>query len=290
MKIPKDLGASDWGGMVLTEEQLEYARNDVRYLHRLKEKLERELKKANLEKVFEMESKLILVTAGMEVRGFPIATGPMCSLKEVAEFDAEKALRGIRAAFGDDSLNPASPSQLIKAFAKAGVVVQNTDEETLKNMTDDERAKQILEYRAVAKLSSMIESLLKEAVEGKIYSIFNPFGATTGRFSSKEPNLQNIHKGPLRSCFVPSAPDRKLIVADYNQIELRVAALVAGDQVMIEAFKNKEDLHTKIVASIYGKPVSEVSKAERFKGKAINFGFIYGQGAEGFVRYAFHQL
>jgi DNA polymerase I-like protein with 3'-5' exonuclease and polymerase domains len=283
VKIPKELGSSDWGGMVLTEEQLEYARNDVRYLHRLKDNLELEIIKAGLTEVFEMESRLILVTAAMEVHGFTINAGAMRALKAVSDTSAANLAAAIRQDFGNEKLNPASPAQLVKAFTEAGEDVENVDEETLMKL-EDPRARTILQYRTAAKLSSNIETLLKAEHKGRIHSIFNPFGATTGRFSSKEPNLQNVTRGPLRACFIPSAPDRKLIVADYSQIELRVAALVARDAVMIEAFKTGEDLHFKTASSALGRPATKRERAQ--VGKATNFGFLYGQGPPGFVRYA----
>ena len=112
-------------------------------------------------------------------------------------------------------------------------------------------------------------------------------GAGTGRFSSKEPNLQNVTRGPLRSCFIPSGPDRRLIVADYSQIELRAAALIANDPVMIKAFREGVDLHKQIAAINLNKNFEDVIKEERDKvGKPSNFGFLYGQSAEGLVPYA----
>jgi DNA polymerase-1 len=110
---------------------------------------------------------------------------------------------------------------------------------------DDPRGGQILARRAEAKLASNIQTLLDAVHESRIHAIFNPLGTVTGRFSSKEPNMQNIDRGPLRSCFIPSAPDRSLIVADYSQIELRVVALIAKETVMIDAFRRGEDLTGK---------------------------------------------
>jgi DNA polymerase I-like protein with 3'-5' exonuclease and polymerase domains len=99
--------------------------------------------------------------------------------------------------------------------------------------------------------------------------------------------LQNVDRGPLRSCFVPSAPDRSLIIADYSQIELRVVALIANETVMIDAFRRGEDLHRKITAINLGKDPVDVTRQERATvGKSTNFGFAYGQRAKGFASYA----
>ena len=109
----------------------------------------------------------------------------------------------------------------------------------------------------------------------------------TGRFSSKGPPLQNVDRGSLRSCFIPSGPNRSLIVADYSQIELRVVALIAKETVMIDAFRRGEDLHRKITAINLGKAPADVTRQERATvGKATNFGFIYGQGTRGFAIHA----
>ena len=85
---------------------------------------------------------------------------------------------------------------------------------------------------------------------------------------------------------MPSGLDRRLIVADYGQIELRIAALVAKESAMINAFRTGEDLHRAISAACLRKPADEVTQEERKLGKAVNFGFLYGQGAEGFQTYA----
>jgi DNA polymerase I len=111
--------------------------------------------------------------------------------------------------------------------------------------------------------------------------------ADTGRMSCAEPNMQNIPSKSrlreLRTCVV--APEgRVLVVADYSQIELRVAAKVAGEEAMLEAYREDKDLHTMTARSITGK--EEVSEEERKLAKAANFGLLYGQGAEGLRKYA----
>jgi len=99
-------------------------------------------------------------------------------------------------------------------------------------------------------------------------------------------NLQQVTRGPLRACFVPSGPDHRLIVADYSQMELRVAALVAGETVMIDALRHGVDLHRTTAALALGKPLSEVTGADRQIAKSANFGLLYGMSAAGFALYA----
>ena len=99
-------------------------------------------------------------------------------------------------------------------------------------------------------------------------------------------NLQQVTRGPLRACFVPSGPDHRLIVADYSQMELRVAALVAGETVMIDALRHGVDLHRTTAALALGKPLSEVTGADRQIAKSANFELLYGMSAAGFALYA----
>jgi DNA polymerase-1 len=110
-------------------------------------------------------------------------------------------------------------------------------------------------------------------------------GTDTGRFSSRDPNLQNIERGPIRAAFAAPA-GHALVVADYSQIELRVAAAIAQEPKMIEAYRNGIDLHRLTAALVLDKPQAEVTKDDRQLAKAVNFGLLYGQGARGLVSYA----
>jgi DNA polymerase-1 len=119
--------------------------------------------------------------------------------------------------------------------------------------------------------------------DGKIHTIYRQAFTSTGRLSSIEPNLQNIpirypEGREIRKVFVPSE-GHQLLACDYSQIELRVLAHMANEEVLIEAFKNKEDIHTKTAQLVFGK--EEISSLERRQAKAVNFGIIYGQSAWG---------
>jgi DNA polymerase I-like protein with 3'-5' exonuclease and polymerase domains len=110
-------------------------------------------------------------------------------------------------------------------------------------------------------------------------------GAQTGRFSSSDPNLQNVGRGELRACFVP-APGCALVIADYSQIELRVVAAVAKETKMLAAYASGADLHKQTASLVLGKPLDQVTKDDRQLAKAVNFGLIYGQSSSGLVKYA----
>jgi DNA polymerase I len=283
VKLAKEYGASDWGSMMLTADQMKYARDDVRYLHKLALTLESELAEDDLTHIFEMECALLPIITRMEMRGFAIDLELVRSMLPREKERASSLAGRIRAAFDAADLNPNSPEQVQEAFKQSGIDLENTEEETLCAI-DDPRAQMVLDYRGTEKLINTLESLLENQRGGRIYAQFNPLGAVSGRFSSKGPNLQQIPRGAVRAAFVASAPDRRLIVADYSQIELRVAALIAGESVMIDAFKSGTDLHTLIAASSLRIALEQVTKAQRNIGKTINFGFIYGRSAQGYRR------
>ena len=122
------------------------------------------------------------------------------------------------------------------------------------------------------------------ASDGRIHSTFNQTITATGRISSTEPNLQNIPIRTelgrrLRKYFIPKNEDYVLVDADYSQVELRVLAAVAGDERMIRAFREGEDIHTITASQVFGVPEDMVTEELRKRAKAVNFGIIYGIGA-----------
>jgi DNA polymerase-1 len=140
----------------------------------------------------------------------------------------------------------------------------------------------VIEHRELAKLlSTYVEKLphLVSPTTGRLHCNFNQVGTVTGRFSSNDPNLQNIPKdGTIRSAFV-AEEGHVLVDADFSQIELRCVAHYSADPRMVEAFEQGLDLHRKTIADIIGKPIEDVTDAERALAKAVNFGLIYGMGA-----------
>ena len=142
----------------------------------------------------------------------------------------------------------------------------------------------ILEYRQLAKLNSTYVEGLQAYIQadGKIHTRFVQNLTQTGRLSSQDPNLQNIpirtEEGrQVRSAFLPSRPDWKILSSDYSQIELRVLAHMANDVHMIEAFKNNIDIHTNTAMRVFGiQNPEEVTSSMRRQAKAVNFGIVYG--------------
>ena len=281
-----DHSRSDWSSMLLTDEQLAYAGRDVAHLHDLLGVLEHEIEINGLGEIWDIEKRLLPCVVDMEANGINVSRERLDQVAADARILVAEAEASIRKAFGSESINPSSPKQLLAALRDAGVAVTSTREDELKANDDGKIIPLILAHREASKRAQQAEALRNHIeADGRIHARFEPTGTATGRFSSKEPNLQNIGRGELREAFV--APEgRMLVVADYSQIELRAAAAIAGEAKMIDAYKAGADLHRLTAASVLGKPEDQVTKDDRQLAKAVSFGLLYGQTAQGLVRYA----
>ncbi|MBW7889110.1 MAG: DNA polymerase I [Bacteroidetes bacterium] len=147
----------------------------------------------------------------------------------------------------------------------------------------------LLEYRQLTKLKSTYVDALPKLMHPKtqrVHTSFNQTVAATGRLSSSDPNLQNIPirtelGRKIRQAFIPGSAKSKILSADYSQIELRIMAHTCGDEGLLEAFRNKEDIHTTTAAKVFGISPKDVTREMRRKAKEINFGIMYGIGAFG---------
>lgn len=148
-----------------------------------------------------------------------------------------------------------------------------------------EVAELLLSYRDHVKKLEFLRSWLAQAApNGRIYATYNAGSVVTGRLSSSGPNMQQVTKA-LKPAFIPS-PGHVFVELDYSQIELRIAAFVSRSPSMLAAFRNGEDLHRILASRISGKPVEDITDAERKAAKAANFGLLYGMGVNGFREYA----
>jgi len=155
-----------------------------------------------------------------------------------------------------------------------------TDEDALKELKDltgNKIVDVLLTLRKLSKLASTYFSL-EETYDGRIHSEFLVHITPTGRLASRNPNLQNVPKGPARAIYLPDE-GYVFVHADYNQIELRIAARLAGEQRLLEAFEKGEDIHRRTAALVYHVSVPEVTEQQRFKAKMIVYGLGYGRGA-----------
>ncbi len=166
----------------------------------------------------------------------------------------------------------------------------STDADVLEKLRDRHPiVDALLSYRELSKLKSTYLDALPPLVspaDGRIHTTYNQVGASTGRLSSVNPNMQNIPvRGELgrqiRRAFIPGSADRVLLVADYSQIELRVLAHLSGDEALHEAFASGTDIHAATAGKVFGLPPEQVDPELRRRAKVVNYGLAYGMNAYG---------
>lgn len=248
-----------------------------------------------LDKLFyEVEQPLALVLAAMEERGICVDEDRLAALKVKYENILSELTDKIYAAAGT-TFNIASPKQLGEVlFDRLGLkhgkktkTGYSVSEDVLTGLAEAHPVvKYVLEWRHYAKLLGTYVTGMQPLVNrGRIHTEFNQCVTATGRLSSMNPNLQNIpvrgeEAKDVKSAFVASE-GCVLVSADYSQIELRMLAHLSGDEKLIEAYNNSEDIHALTASRILGIPQSEVTPAQRRDAKAVNFGIIYGMSDYG---------
>lgn len=277
----------------------EYACEDADVTLKLKNVLEPLLKENDCDRLFwEIEMPLMPVLAYMERNGVCIDREGLKETSRLYTEEMNRIEKEIHELAGTD-FNIASPKQVGEVLfdrlkivdkpkkTKTGQYV--TSEEVLESLrTKHPVVEKILEHRGLKKLlGTYIDALPKlvNPVTGHIHTSFNQTITTTGRLSSSNPNLQNIpvrneYGKEIRKAFIPEE-GCLFFSADYSQIELRIMAHLSGDEHMIEAFRNGQDIHAATAAKIFKKELNEVTKEERSKAKTANFGIIYGITAFG---------
>lgn len=277
--------------------QTDYAAEDADVTFQLYELFAPQLKKENLEDLFfTIEMPLMEVLAKMELAGISLDEKWLAQESVDLENDLKQLESKIFELSGEE-FNMNSPKQLgeilfekmqLDPKAKKTKTGQYaTSEDVLQKLASKhEIIKHILEYRTYQKLKSTYVDALPSQIEktdNRVHTNFSQTTAATGRLASVNPNLQNIpirtlRGQQIRGAFV-SAEGKKIISADYSQIELRLIAEISGEDNMIKAFQNGEDIHASTAAKLFKIPLEEVSKTQRSQAKTVNFGIIYGQGA-----------
>lgn len=302
VKLDKQLQTSDWSGE-LTSAQLQYAATDAAIVLSLRTVLKRRLKQASLWETALLEFACLPAVASMELNGMLLdkeqwqANGHQLE----AQRDAlSKTLSSLQIPSSHHqisllpeytpSINLRSPKQVLAALQAQGIPVNSTNTETLIPFANEYPLIQaLLNYRSLSNRISTFTLGLPQhihPVTGRIHPNWFQIGAKSGRFSCREPNLQNIPRNQAtRQCFIaPSG--HVLLKADYSQIELRIMAKVSGDRRMIAAYSNGEDLHKLTASLVLGKSLYDINSESRQLGKIINFGLIYGMGAKKFKNLA----
>jgi DNA polymerase-1 len=278
----------------------EYAAEDADITLQLYEKLQPLLKENGVEKLFyEIEMPLVPVLSRMEANGVKIDTQNLQQISEEFGTEIHKIEEEIYNLAGTP-FNIASPKQLgeilferLKIDEKAKKTKTGqyaTGEEVLQKLLHKHPIIQkILDYRSFTKLKSTYLDALPALVnpkDGLIHTSYNQAVTATGRLSSNNPNLQNIpvrtEKGrEIRRAFVPRSEAYTLLAADYSQIELRIIAHLSQDPAMVSDFNLGHDIHAATAAKVFHVPMNEVTKEQRSRAKAVNFGIIYGMSAFG---------
>lgn len=286
---------------VSLEDIKEYAAEDADITLQLKEVFSPILDKAETKKLFdEIEIPLIPVLADMEMEGIRLDVDFLKSMSTDMQKEIDAFEQKIYETAGE-KFNLASPKQLGDVLfdkLKIGGAKQKktktgqyaTGEEVLSYLANEHQiVKDILEWRQMVKLQSTYIEALPNQVDkktGRVHTDYMQTVAATGRLSSNNPNLQNIpirtERGRLiRKAFIARDENYTLLSADYSQIELRIIAALSGEENMIAAFKNNEDIHKSTAAKVFNVPLEEVTKEQRSNAKTVNFGIIYGVSAFG---------
>jgi DNA polymerase I len=289
--LDKTHQSGEWGG-TLTPEMIEYAAKDVEVLLPLYDLLKARIEDAGLAYVAEIEHRTLPAVVWMSSAGVPIDADGWKEHAQEMEADAArlKDELDVPAPEHPDGKvwNFGSHQQVRKAAKLLGVDLPNTRDETLALYANEHKFISALrDYRKASKLASTygagwLESGYYE--DGRIYASWRQLRAVTGRMACDHPNLQNIPKsGPLRS-YIRAPEGRVFVIADYSQIELRVAAKISGDTEMLSAYTEGRDLHTLTAQNLTGN--EEISKVDRKLAKAVNFSLLYGMRAKGLQSYA----
>lgn len=283
---------------IAPELMLPFCCEEMDFICRLKVLLENQLEARQLTHIlYKIELPLLTVLANMERHGIYL---DRLHLEKIAK-EILKSLASLEENIyflAGEKFNINSPKQMSEIlFGKLGIKAPkktatglSTNADVLESLKDQYPiCGKILEYRTLEKLrSTYLDALPSEifSLTNRIHCTFNQTVAATGRLSCQDPNLQNIpirtEEGrKIREAFKPQLEGWSYLAADYSQIELRLLAHFSGDERLVHAFQNGEDIHTQTSAAIFNIPIEEVTKAQRYQAKAVNFGIVYGQQAYG---------
>lgn len=305
-KLEKDMQRSNWGSKELTEEQLKYAARDVEVLFPIFEIQKKLLEMNQLQHIADLEFRTLAPIIEIEYVGMPVDWTEAEKLRVEKKQELVEALKDLEHAvrssqkskqmtlFGEDSsidLNFNSPVQIMKYLKdKLGFKdVESSDVETLKSL-DHPFAAKLLRYRTLEKQLNFIDQFEQfGAKTGRLYPYYNQCRAATGRMSSSKPNGQQIPKrgdGKVFRKLFKTCPEKRLVKVDFSAVEMRVMARLAQDPAMMKAIADGVDLHKLTASETSNKKMEDVTKDDRQKAKAVNFGLIYGMSAPTLKKYA----
>lgn len=300
IELSKEEQLSDWSQKNLTKKQIDYAAADAVVTHQLFLKLRQDICKEGLLDVYALRKNAQKSLVKIMLNGVFLNTELHNELIESWKEKERLHKKNLLDKLGDINLNS---SKQLNVWLN-----NNIDQKTLAKWPKTSTGslsvtskvvgrfkasipwyEDYLQYKKYFKKGSTYGKKMQRHIHpltGRMHPDFLLAGTDTGRLASRNPNIQTFPRDPeFRELF--QAPEGSvLVVADYSQIELRVAAIISQDRAMMQAYENGEDLHRKTAAALLDIPESQITKEQRQLAKAVNFGFLFGQGAEGFVNYA----
>lgn len=305
------MGGSNWGTDVLTQEQLDYAAEDVTFLPKLYPTLRQKLHKKGLLRTAKLEMEAVLPEAEIMIRGLPLSSNLWVDLydsnfrtareRQVQLLQTLPHPTGQKSLFEDEGefFNLNSADQLKASLRRMGIHLESTSKNDLAMIAGEypivQEIREYKKYRTRCTLFSDKFLSYLHPVTGRIHASYFPFTGA-GRYACSKPNIQQIpSSSDFRSCF--RAPDGRVIIAcDYSQIEMRLMAELSRDPVLINVYNKGLDIHTYTAAIMCGRTYEEMDrlvKAEdpwavqqRKYAKPVNFGLIYGMRPKKLVVYA----
>jgi len=286
--INKDIDHGQWSNPVLTDRQLQYAAQDVISLPALRRVQLQKAKETRQLEAFDMEMALVPIVAQMTINGLPCVESRVVQYVEDQRKASLESAAFLKDKLGDINLN--SPIQLRKKLNEIGIKVDSTAVATLAPIArfggpTGELINHILNWRHCAQRIKMYRPVWrnKYIVDSYVHPHFWQVGTSTTRFSCSNPNLQQIPKDGRH--IIGGLPGLSVVSVDYSQIEVRMAAFLAKDKILIERLES-EDTHRAIAAEIFNIDEKKVTAKQRKLAKAATFTLLFGGGAQTIYNYA----
>ena len=295
--VDKTLQVSSWHNPELSTSQIEYAALDAVLALKLSDSYLPIIRSTGQTDAYKRLVRALPVVAHQMLAGVPFDSAAHKQLMDDWRREIEPLRESLTTELG---INPDSAAQLaqwlsktldnktLSSWPKTASGQLSTDADTLLSANHPALVG-LRRYKILGKqLSTYGDGYTGHIhpVTGRVHSDFGIGGTKGGRFYCRNPNLQNAPRDPVFRALFKAPPGRCLVVADYSQVELRIAALLAPDKVMLAAYQQGSDLHIRTAAAVSGIPENEVTKAQRQLAKACNFGLIYGMGSRGLAAYA----
>src|SRR5947208_3670383 len=297
--VDKSERLSNWE-FELSEAQLEYAARDAAVLIPLRDKLIEKIKANNLVRCAQLEFECVMPVVDLELAGFYMDKIRWLEQLGIVEEKRAELANELQEMLGEGvaqaslfgppraNINLDSQQQVTEALNNLGIPLPDST----RNWKLQPLAAQypvvakLLEYRTMQKaLTSYGQNMIEfiNPKTGRLHADFRQIGAPTGRFACTNPNIQQVpHAVEYRRCFMGHPEGRRLVIADYSQIELRILAEFSGDEAFIDAFNSGADLHRVTAAQVFNVAQDQVTKEQRDFAKRLNFGVVYGIGAQRF--------